>query len=321
MYSNFNSDNSNNFDDELDVKALFSSLWQEKWLIGGVVTFFSIVSIFYSLSLPNIYSSEAIMSPVQDENASDSMFSNYSALANVAGISLPGQNNNNALNKAKQKLKTLSFFEDSILPNIYLPNLMAVQSWDTATNTIKYDDKLYNEYDSKWVRDFKYPKTQIPSSQESFIVFMKEHLEINEDKSTGFITISIKHQSPFVAKKWVILIVDAINDYYRSKDKFEAQAAIEYLGAQMAQTSYDEVRKVIAQLIQRNTQKLSLTEAGEYYILEYIDPPVVAEKKISPSRSKICFLGAFLGALVGIFLAFLRRYLKGDMSNNNLNVI
>ena len=67
--------------------------------------------------------------------------------------------------KAITKITTLSFFEENILPNIYLPDLMAIKSWDSKSNTIKYNEGLFNSEKQTW--------TEIPSPQESYKVFKR----------------------------------------------------------------------------------------------------------------------------------------------------
>ena len=52
----------------------------------------------------------------------------------------------------------------------------------------------------------------------------------------------IKHQSPYVAKKWVELIVEQLNTYFIEKDRAEAESAINYLNQQISNTSYTEVK-------------------------------------------------------------------------------
>ena len=54
---------------------------------------------------------------------------------------------------------------------------MAVKSWNSKTNTVAFDDSIYDTSSNTWVRDFSYPKQQIPSAQESFTVF-KTHLSL-----------------------------------------------------------------------------------------------------------------------------------------------
>ena len=66
------------------------------------------------------------------------------------------------------------------MPNIFLPDLMAVDYWDYKSNTIIFDESLYDQSANLWVRSFSYPKKQIPSPQESFEVFINNHLEISQ---------------------------------------------------------------------------------------------------------------------------------------------
>ena len=62
----------------------------------------------------------------------------------------------------------------------------------------------------------------------------------------------------------------------------------------MAQTSFSEIKLVIAQLLQQKMQQLTLIEASDFYVFEYIDPPAAMENKSEPSRAAICIIGAIL---------------------------
>ena len=295
-------------DDQIDFKELFQVLWKGKWVLITVTSFFSIAAIIYSLSLPNIYQSRALLSPVEGQSGMNQAMKSYGGLANLAGIDLKGQSGDGNTVKAIQKLSTLSFFEDNILPNIFLPNLMAIESWNSGSNDIIYNKDIYNKVTNTWIREANYPQTQIPSAQEAFAVFTDESMLISTDVETGFITLTIKHQSPFIAKAWAELIVKQINDFFRIKDKKEAQAALTFLNAQIAQTSFSEIKQVIAQLLQQKTQQLTLIEASDYYVFEYIDPPAAMERKSEPRRSLICILGALLGGIFGILIVLISHF-------------
>ena len=54
---------------------------------------------------------------------------------------------------------------------------------------------------------------------------------------------------------------------------------MEYLNAQMSQTSFAQIRQVIAQLLQQKIQQLTLIEVRDFYVFDYIDPPAVMEFK------------------------------------------
>jgi len=291
----------------IDLKEIFKVIWQSKLLLSSIVILFFLASAIYSLNLPNIYQSSALLSPTSKENTN--MMSNYSSLAGLAGINLNSQSGGANEVKAIEKLNTLSFFTDNILPNIFLPDLMALDYWDAKTNSIIYNENIYNIKSQKWVRDTESPHTQTPSSQESFRVF-KNHLSISENANNNFINISVKHQSPFIAHEWTKMIVEEINNYFRVKDKIEAQASIDYLNMQISKTSFTEIKQVIAQLLQQKTQTLTLIEVNDLYVFEYIDPPVVMEKKIGPKRFIMCIFGTFLGIILGTLIVLCRHFFR-----------
>jgi hypothetical protein len=298
----------NDFDDEIDLRELFYVLLEGKWIIVSLTTFVSIIGVIYSLSLPNIYESKAMLAPVNSSSGISGALGSYSGLAGLAGISLPSGDGEGNSAKAIQKISTLSFFKNNILTNIYLPDLMAFKSWNSKTNTAAFDESIYDTSSNSWIRDFTYPKQQIPSAQESFRVFKTQHLSLSEDKKSGFITLVVKHQSPFIAKQWAELVVNEVNAFYRQKDKSESEKAVSYLNQQISMTGLSEIKLVIAQLLQEETKKLTLIEANKYYVFDYIDPPAVMEQKSEPKRATICILIALFGGILSILLVLVRHY-------------
>lgn len=303
------------FDDEIDIRELYNVLYQGKRIILSFTAFISIIAVIYSLLLPNIYESKALLVPVDSSDGISGALASYGSLAGLAGISLPSGNDVANSEKAIKKIGSLSFFENIILPNIYLPDLMAVKSWNYKTNTLTYDDSIYDETTNTWIRDYSYPQKQIPSAQESFEIFIDEHLSLSQDPKSGFINLSIKHQSPFIAKQWAELVINQINAFYRQKDKSESEKAVSYLNQQFSMTSLSEIKQVIAQLLQEQTKKLTLIEANQYYVFDYIDPPAVMEKKIEPKRVLICFISLLFGGMLSILIVLFRNYVfKGKAS-------
>ena len=298
----------NDFDDEIDLRELFYVLLEGKWIIVFLTAFVSIVGVIYSLSLPNIYESKTMLVPANSSSGISGALQSYSGLAGLAGISLPSGGDKGNSAKAIQKINSLSFFENNILTNVYLPDLMAVKSWNFKTNTLTFDDSIYDTNSNAWIRGYSYPQQQIPSAQESFAVFKSKHLTLNENKNSGFTTLLIKHQSPFIAKQWAELIVNEVNSFYRQKDKSESEKAVSYLNQQISKTGLSEIKQVLAKLLQEETKKLTLIEANQFYVFDYIDPPAVMEKKSEPARSLICILSLLLGGILSILSVLIRHY-------------
>ena len=308
MQEDYIDKHSNGFDDEIDLRELFHTLFQGKWIIISLTAFASIIGVIISLSLPNIYESRALLVPVKPSINIGGRLEGYSSLAGLAGVSLPsGDDEGNSL-KAIKKISSLSFFENNIMPNIYLPDLMAVKSWNYKTNTVFFDKKIYDTKTNTWVRDYSYPLQKIPSAQESFKEFKTKHLNLSEDKKLGFITLSIKHQSPYIAKQWTELIVNEINNFYRQKDKLESEKAVSYYNQQISRTDLSEIKQVLAELLQQETKKLALVEANQFYVFDYIDPPAVMEQKSGANRALICIISALLGWILSVLLVLIRQY-------------
>jgi len=297
-----------NFNDEIDLRELFSILWKGKGIVLGITSLASIAVLIYSLLLPNIYESKALLVSVDSSSNISGAFQNYSSLAGLAGINISSGSNDSNSAKAVEKLVSLSFFENNIMPNIFLPDLMAFESWDSSSGSNTYKENIYNKSLDKWVRKFSYPNKQIPSAQESYEVFRSGHINISEDKQTGFLLLAVKHQSPFIAKEWTELIVREINAFYRKKDKSETQKAVVFLNEQIAMANFAEIKQVIAELLQQETQKLTLIEANQSYVFDYIDPPTVMEKKSEPKRALICILGGLFGIVLGILIVLFIHY-------------
>ena len=305
MREQHSGENPNNFDDVIDFREVLNVLLNGKWIIFSMTAFISIVGVIYSLSLPNIYESKALLAPVKSSNNVSGNLSSYSNLAGLAGINLNSGNKGNS-SKAVKKISSLSFFENNILKNIHLPDLMALKSWNAETNTLVYDKKLYDEITNTWIRDSSHQRP-IPSAQESFKAFQSK-LSLNVDKKSGFATFSIKQQSPFIAKQWAELIVNEVNSFYRQKDKLESEKAVSYLNKEISMTGLSEIKQALAQLLQEETKKLTLIEANQFYVFDYIDPPAVMELRSEPKRVLIYILSLLIGGMLGIALVLIKHY-------------
>ncbi len=293
---------SNSLRNEIQIGLVIKTLYKNKLTVILSSFISSVLIVIFALLLPNIYKSEALLAPVSNTNNLDRAIENYGGLAALAGINLPTGNKENRVPEALSKISSLSFFSESIYPNIFLPNLMALKSWSPEENELIYDANIFDISSKSWTRKIKFPQKPIPSVQESFKVF-NEIVSVKEDKKTGFVKLSVEHYSPFIAKKWVELIFTEINKTFRESDKINAQRSIAYLNKEIINTNLSELRLAFSQLIENQTQKLMLVEVNEDYIFKYVDAPVVKERKFKPRRAIICIFGAIIGFLLGCIFA------------------
>jgi capsular polysaccharide biosynthesis protein len=298
---------SHSHDDEIDLRELLGVLWRGKVQIVLVSALFALLSIQYALSLPNVYRSEVLLAPTQEQDSLAGAMQGLSGLAGLAGFSLP-EGSASQSDQALEVLMSRSFFTEKIYPSIHLPDLMADPRWDSETNTLSYDDELYDSGRGQWVRKVNFPRQVIPTAQESHVLFAQNVLNVSSDSLTGFVTLSVDHVSPYIARDWVELMILEINEQFRARDHETALSSISYLNNQIFNTSVVEVRQALSQLLQNQIQTSMLTDANPDYVFSVIDSPIAPELKHSPSRSLIVMLATLLGGILGVVAVLVRHY-------------
>lgn len=291
----------------IDIDQILNFIWHSKITILTSIFLVSVMSVIYALSVPNIYTSKALLVPSQNESGVNSSLRAYSGLANFAGVNLPSSDSMNTL-EAIEKLKSLKFYEENILPFIKLEDVMAISYWEPKSNKIIYDTNIF--VDESWVRNVTYPKKRIPSAQESHKLFLKSNFSIELDDLTGFITVSLSHHSPNLASDWLEIIIKNINEVMRKEQKQQSLESVNFINNQISQTNYTEVKQALSSILQRETEKLMLIEANEDYVFKTIEPPYSPEERSSPNRLLICIFGALFGAAIGLLIAFFRKILS-----------
>jgi uncharacterized protein involved in exopolysaccharide biosynthesis len=307
MNSTYTTGPSHSHDDEIDLRELFGVLWRGKVQIVLVTALFAVLSVLYALYLPNVYRSEALLAPAQEQDSLAGSLQGLSGLAGLAGISLP-EGSSSQSDQALEVLSSRSFFTEKIYPSIHLPDLMANPRWDPDTNTLSYDDDLYDAERGQWVREVDFPYQVTPTAQEAHSFFIENTLNVSSDNATGFVTLSVDHVSPFVARDWAELMILEINEQFRARDYEIALSSIAYLNNQIAITSVVEVRQALSELLQNQIQTSMLTDANPDYVFSVIDPPIAPELKNSPSRAMIIILATLLGGMLSALIVLLPHY-------------
>ena len=299
-------------DDEIDLKELFMVLWGGRWLISAVTGLAVAISVAVALSLPNIYTASALLAPAESGGGGLSgLMKQYGGLASLAGVSLPGGEEGSRAQLGMQLMRSRAFIGDFVERRDILPELMAVESWDAGSGDIIFDPESYDAASKTWLRDVDGPRLAKPSAQEAHKAFV-EVLGVSEDKQTGYITVSIDHQSPVIAAQWVNWLVEDVNAAVKAQDVTEAKKSIEYLKQQIANTSLADLQAMFFELIQSQTETVMLTEVRPEYVFKTIDPAVVPEEKSKPSRSLICVLGTLLGGMLGVVIVLIRHYARSE---------
>lgn len=301
--------------DEIDLVMMWRVVWRYKWTVMLISSFFAVASVFYAVSLPNIYKSEALLMPnIQDKQggALGSLSGQFGGLASLAGINLGGGVDKTVY--ALEVLKSREFLYKFIEDNDLKPVIMAAENWDLSTNTIMYNSELYDFNSATWTRVVESPLKPEPSLNETYVKFLQQHLSVYHDEKLGMVKLSISHYSPYIAKLLVDKLIDSINDTIKLQTMNEATNSISYLKKELEQTSVAGMQTMFYQLIEQQQKTLMLTKVRDEYVLRTIDAAIVPEKKDKPHRALICIVITLLGGILSLIYVLIRHFTseKGD---------
>ncbi len=293
-------DQENNYNDEIDLLELFLIVWKKRLFVVTLTSIFAIASVFYALSLPDVYTSKSLLAPANKEETISSRLGGMSGFAGLAGVNL-SQSNASTSQEAIERVKSFEFFSNYFLPNIKLENLLAVKEWTPESETIIYNDGLFDVKKNNW--------NTKPSDQTAYRQYINI-FGINVDDETGFVTFTVDHQSPEIAKKWLDIIIYNINESMREIDKTDAQNAINFLNETSSSTSIQSIREVIGRILETKMQTLMLASTNKAYVFKVLDSPIVPEIKSGPFRSIICIIGTLIGGVISVLITFFQHYRK-----------
>ena len=296
------------YDDEIDLRELFSVLWAGKILIVAITAVFALVSVGYALSLANQYKASAVVSPAQSGGSSlGAMAGQLGGLASLAGINI-GSGESNETQEAMEIMQSWGFMEAFIQTHDLQVPIYAAIGWDKGSNSLKLNSDLYDATSERWlIEDNESGENRAPSSWELYEKF-RDRVAVSQDKKSGLINISVEYYSPQIAKQWVDLFIITINDYMRARKLEQVNRNIEYLTAQIDKTAIADMREVFYQLVEEQTKSKMLAEASPEYAFVTVSRAMVPEQKSQPKRALVCILGTLLGGMLSVLWVLFRHY-------------
>jgi len=304
-----NTQTSDQYDDEIDLRELFSVLWAGKVKIIAITAVFAVASVIYALSVPNQYKATALLAPAQSDGGGLSgALGQLGGLASLAGVSIGGGESSES-QIAQEIMKSWSFVEGFIADNDLAVEVYAAEGWSKGSNELQINQDAYDSEGSEWLIEDDSGVVGPPSSWQLFKAF-SERVAVSEDKKSGLVSVSIEHYSPQIAKQWLDLYISAINKHMQERQVEKVSNNISYLEAQIGKTSIAEMREVFYTIIEEQTKNKMVAEASPDYAFVAVSPSMVPEEKSQPKRALICILGTLLGGMLSVLLVLVMHYAR-----------
>ena len=300
---------SNHYDDEIDLRELFAVLWAGRIKIVAITAVFAVALVIYALTLPNQYKATILLSPSQSTNSGISgALGQLGGLASLAGVSIGGGESNES-QLAQEIMKSWGFVEGFISENDLAVEVYAAEDWDRGSNKLQLNQDVYDTETNAWLVEDDFGQQGPPSSWKLYKSF-SERLTVSEDKKSGLISVSIEYYSPQMAKQWLDLYISSINKHMQERQMIKVTRNIEYLEAQIEKTAITEMQEVFYTIIEEQIKSKMLAEASPNYAFEAVSPSMVPAEKSQPKRALICILGVLLGGMLSVLLVLVMHYTR-----------
>ena len=283
--------------EDIDLIGLIKIIWSDKIKILTITCLAALLSVLYSLSLPNIFKSEILLAPADSSLQGTSGLGSYAGLASLAGVSL-GPQGASDVTIGLATLESRAFITDFIERRDILVPLMALESW--TEEKVEINDDVYDLDKKTWI-------DEKPGLQSAFSTF-KNILSIKKEEGTGLVKISVSNESPVLAQQWVSWLVEDLNNSIRDGDIKEAKRSIAFLEKQMQSTALVDMRSILFGLIEQQTEIIMLASVRSDYLFKVLDPAIVNEDKSSPNRAIICILGTIFGGFLSVIMVLLMHF-------------
>jgi len=289
---------------DIDLNALLSEFRKDFLRIFIITTFSAILSVFYAISLPNIYSSNALLEFADKQETFGGVASGgissqaIGLISSFSGASIGNQDTA----KLIQKMKSRQYINSLKENDLFLPYLMGVESFDEVTKTTVFNKELVSTDPIAWIgQPFKENSTSLFRAYRSA-------LSLDIDKNSNILNFSVSSKSPEAAYTLSGIIIDQINELTRQEALLEANRSIEFLESELKDTPQTDIRNAISMLISSQLSKKMIAKVDEQYALKRFDAPNFPEYRSSPDRAFISIMGTLIGFLFSLGLSMISYY-------------
>ncbi len=285
------------------LHEILQIVWRKKKLIALAAVIGLVIGSLYASVKPDLYRSEALLIPVENSTNTNPLGGQLGGLAALAGLT-SNTGGGNAL-VAIETAKSTHFLSKFIVRHELKVPLFASDGFNKATGNLDIDNNKYDVEQSVWLRSGKVAPE--PSNLLA-VNRLRQYLTIKED-ARGFLTVTVEHESPKVAQRWVELLVTDINEHMRAKAVHQAKISIDYLTDQLESTPLSSMQRVFYGLIEDQTKNMLLAEVNPEFIFQTIDPAVVPERPFAPKKLQIVFAFGMLGTFLSIALVLIHSFI------------
>jgi uncharacterized protein involved in exopolysaccharide biosynthesis len=162
-------------------------------------------------------------------------------------------------------------------------------------------------------RRWRVSGSSVPTLRRGYRMFSRSIRDIDMDRRTGIVTLSITWKDRALAMKWARGLVDLVNTQMRARAMAEADRDMRYLGAAIRKAGSDndsnQLTSALASAYEHSLQNYMFAQGQPEYAFRVIDPPTYPDdrERVWPLRTAFAVIGLVVGMLAAVGATYFRE--------------
>ncbi len=174
-------------------------------------------------------------------------------------------------------------------------------------------------FDDRWDAEHKrwsVSGRRVPTLRQGYKLFNTHIRDIEEDRRTGIVTMSITWKDRAKAMRWARDLIDLTNAQLRERALTEASENMRYLSSQMRNVqsveSSNALNAALGAAYEHQLQSYMFAKGEKEFAFRIIDPPTYPDdrERVWPQRTLLLILGFLVGTMAAVGAVHLRENLS-----------
>jgi len=292
-------------EDEIDLRELWQTVSKGKKVITILVAVVVTLTLVYVLKLPNVYKSEAVLIPTEQESGG---LGGLGAMAAMAGISIGGGGSMTPDVAFNSLLNNYEFMKNFVAKNKvveYYSDENVDKEYVFAANYRGVYDFFKSNSDKE--KDYKEKAFEV-------IKFIRKNFSISSDKKTALITVSYSDSDRTYPQQIINAFLKDASKYLVENNLRIISRKLDYFEKELLTADGFELRQSISAIVSKILEEKVMMQSKVYYQCDVLTLPSESyiKDKSKPKRALILIVSFITSIILGIFLVFFLEFIRKE---------
>jgi LPS O-antigen subunit length determinant protein (WzzB/FepE family) len=300
---------------EITIPGLVRTLWRGLWLVLAVVILAELVTALMLKARSPLYTATMIVAPAQtDLGAASQLASELEQYANLAALAqIPAKLEMvSDLERYVQLLGSTTLAARLQAEHGLLQQVFA-DDWDAERQSWRPPQGWLAASKAAVLGFFGFPAWTEPNPGH-LAEWLASQVSIARPGGGALLRLSLEHAKPEFAASLLDMVHRAADDLLREESLGRVGGQIAQVEGELATATTPTRRQALEQMLIGQYQARALLRADQPYAAQVVVPAKASAAPTSANPLLILALAAVVGAILGVFLVFLRDALRGALS-------